>query len=162
MEGLQRRMDASRTVTPRSLYLPTKRKHHLIKQAVQLKRHLVHEVLRWKIGKAASSEFCVLCGERCTKNHMLGPCGDIEERLEALRVARGIPEGLLRNSNKVDNILWWADTQEEPQMAVYGDVAKLLAEAKTRITGRVNLHEVGTYSGDEDEEDPLNVALRRR
>jgi len=46
--------------------------------------------------------------------------------------------------------------------SIYAEMAELLLEAKTRITGRVSLHEVGTYSGDEAEDDPLNIALQPR
>ena len=52
---------------------------------------------------------------------------------------------------RISKLRWSSRTRLE----CYAEIAKLIAEAKERITGRVNLHEVGTYSGDEDD-DPLN------
>jgi len=140
MELLKRRAEDAPTKSQAVLHMPTKRKHHLTKVATRLKRNQVRELLRWKVGKAANSEFCQHCGERATKRHLLGACGGIGEDLEGLRITWNIPRDALPRANLVDNILWWADSQEEPQISVYKILATLIAEAKTRITGREDLN----------------------
>ena len=140
MELLMRRGEGAPTKSQAVLHMPKKRKHHLTKFAVRLKRSQMREILRWKVGKAANSEFCQHCGGRATKNHILGECGGIEEELEGLRITWDIPRDALPGANLIDNILWWADSQEEPQIPVYKILANLIAQAKTRITGREDLN----------------------
>jgi hypothetical protein len=159
---LVRRGAAALTKSQSVLHMPVKRKHHLTAVATLLKRNQVREILRWKVGKAANSELCQHCEGRATKRHILGACGGIEENLEGLRRTWDIPRDALPGANLVDNILWWADTQDKPQLQIYRVVAMLIAEAKTRITGRADLNEGDhEYAGDEDPGEALNVALRR-
>ena len=62
----------------------------------------------------------------------------------------------------MDKLIWWADSQDKPQMELYNDLAVLLSKAKVRITGKEDLNEgVKEYSDDEDENEPLNIALKK-